>query len=235
MKDLKEVNAIRTASTDTLDCMTICIEKSLYDSELGQAIKTQFEGKEAEIIRADEEFESIIRWQTKTRAEWDSLSQSFLPFTNGEIRVISNKHVAVWMDMPRLTSLILSNELIPRLKQIQSRQSDAQIVLLIEGLRKYYRDRRNIQSRKFQQRVLQGIAQENGEPQNGKNATASSSKKPRVNKTDWIANGPDQNEVEDIMLSLQLEHKVMIINTADCSASASWILSLSANIATKTS
>lgn len=227
---MKEVNAIRTYSTDTLHDTIICLEKSLHDAEVGQAIKAQFEGKEAEIIPIDEEIENIIRWKIKKRADWDSSSQSFIPFHDGETRVVTNKHVAVWMDMAQLTTMILADELTPHLKRMQSRFTESQIILIVEGLQKYYREQKNIQSKNFQKSVLQSIASDTG-----KQRGSSTSKKSKSGKLDWIVNGPDRNTIEDVMLSLQLSNRIMIIHTVDSTATGSWIAAISATIATKSS
>jgi hypothetical protein len=225
---LKQANAVRSVSKDSLHDTILCLGKKLYDSELGKAIQSQFEGKAAEIVGIEDEFEYIIRWQTKTRAEWDSLSQSFIPFENDKITIVNNKHVAVWMNMQRLTTMIQSGDLITFLSGIRERHASCQIVLIVEGLQKYYRDQKNHRSRVFQNSVLKGIADEFGEQR----SRPSTSKKPRPSKTDWISDGPDKNTIEEVMLSLQLGEKIMIVHTATVAETASWVASLSATMAT---
>ncbi|KAI8584205.1 hypothetical protein K450DRAFT_218654 [Umbelopsis ramanniana AG] len=228
LKELKQANALRSASKDTLHDTILCLEKTLYGSELGEAIKSQFIGKAAEIVEIEDDVQYTIRWQTKTKAEWDSLSQSFIPFENKKTTIVKNRHVALWMNMQRFTIMIQNEDLIPTLAGIKAQQAGSQVVLIVEGLQKYYRDQKNHRSRAFQNSVLKGIAEEFGE-QRSRPAT---SKKPRTSKTDWIADGPDKNTIEDIMLSLQLSEKIMIVHTANITETASWIASFSATMAT---
>lgn len=219
---------MRSASKDTLHDTILCLEKSLHESELGKAIQTQFMGKAAEIVEIEDAFQYTIRWQTKTRAEWDTLSQSYIPFENEKISIIKNKHVAVWMNMQRFTTMIECGDLIPFLTGIKAQQAGSQVVLIIEGLQKYYRDQKNHRSRVFQNSVLKSIAEEFGEQR----SRPSTSKKPRTSKTDWMVDAPDKNTIEDIMLSLQLREKIMIVHTANITETASWIASFSATMAT---
>lgn len=225
---MKQANALRSASKDTLHDTILCLEKSLHESELGKAIQTQFMGKAAEIVEIEDAFQYTIRWQTKTRAEWDTLSQSYIPFENEKISIIKNKHVAVWMNMQRFTTMIECGDLIPFLTGIKAQQAGSQVVLIIEGLQKYYRDQKNHRSRVFQNSVLKSIAEEFGEQR----SRPSTSKKPRTSKTDWMVDAPDKNTIEDIMLSLQLREKIMIVHTANITETASWIASFSATMAT---
>jgi hypothetical protein len=137
------------------------------------------------------------------------------------------------LNMQRFIGLITNNQLIPTLNQLQSMQSECQIILIVEGLQKYSRDRKNLQSRSFQSLVLRGIANTFADDQR----STETSRKPRNNKSDkseWLTNGPDRNALEDIMTMLQFEHRIMIIQTVDCTATASWVASLTANIATNT-
>ncbi|KAM3586046.1 hypothetical protein VKS41_002576 [Umbelopsis sp. WA50703] len=233
LKEFKEANAIRVVSTDKLQDTIICLESSLHDSEAGQAIKAQFEEKEAEILSVEHPVESSIQWRRKCLAEWDTSSQSFVPNEHGKTKIVQDKHIAIYLNMQRFIGLITNNQLIPTLNQLQSMQSECQIILIVEGLQKYSRDRKNLQSRSFQSLVLRGIANTYADDQR----STETSRKPRNNKSDkseWLTNGPDRNALEDIMTMLQFEHRIMIIQTVDCTATASWVASLTANIATST-
>jgi len=130
--------------------------------------------------------------------------------------------------MQRFTTMIESEDLIPFLTGIQAQQAGSQVVLIVEGLQKYYRDQKNHRSRAFQNSVLKSIAEEFGEQR----SRPSTSKKPRTSKTDWMVDAPDKNTIEDIMLSLQLCEKIMIVHTANIAETASWIASFSATMAT---
>ncbi|KAJ2959479.1 hypothetical protein NQZ79_g5087 [Umbelopsis isabellina] len=231
LKQIKEANAIRLVSTDKLHDTIICLESSLHDAEVGQAIQAQFQEKEAEILSVDHPVENTIQWRRKCLADWDTSSQSYIPNEEGRIKILQDKHIGIYLNMHRLVELITNNQLIPTLEQLQLKHNQCQIIIFIEGLQKYYRNRKNLQSRSFQSLVLRGIANTYTDDQR----SASTSKKPRTNKSDqseWLANGPDRNTLEDIMTMLQFEHRVMIIQTVDCAATASWVASVTANIAT---
>ncbi|KAG2182156.1 hypothetical protein INT43_007083, partial [Umbelopsis isabellina] len=231
LKQIKEANAIRLVSTDKLHDTILCLESSLHSSEVGQAIQDQFQEKEAEIRSVDHLVKNTIQWRRKCLADWDSSSQSYIPNEQGRIKVVQDKHIGVYFDMQRLVELISKNQLIPTMEQLKHQHKQCQIVMFIEGLQKYYRTRKNLQSKSFQSLVLRGIANTYNDDQR----STSTSKKPRNNKSDqseWLANGPDRNTLEDIMTTLQFEYRVMIIQTVDCAATASWVASVTANIAT---
>lgn len=231
LKQIKEANARRLVSTDKLHDTILCLESSLHDSEVGQAIQLQFQDKEAEILSVDHLVENTIQWRRKCLADWDSSSQSYIPNEQGKIKIVQDKHIGIYFGMQQLVELIIKNQLISTMERLKDQHNQCQIIIFIEGLQKYYRNRKNLQSKSFQNLVLQGIANTYTDDQR----SVSTSKKPRNNKSDqseWLANGPDRDTLEDIMTRLQFEYRVMIIQTVDCAATASWVASVTANIAT---
>lgn len=161
-----------------------------------------------------------IAWRRKCNAEWNTDSQAFIPLQN--TKITNEPFVLVYMLVNELNELIQTDEIYEHMKKIQQSKKGHQVILLIEGLEPYYKKRALLQKRFFENQVRQAIQDPNA---------SSTGTNRRAKNTENIDSLPSRETVEEHLNELQIMYDIMLVPTKDEEDTASWIESLTTDLA----
>ncbi|KAF9124098.1 hypothetical protein BGW39_008441 [Mortierella sp. 14UC] len=277
-----------TSKSESVKEIVLCIEESMFDSELGKALQTYLQPIECRIdllkspvtgaiAAANAAAASASGTTSATTAVSESTSLSELNGTNDACpvrdmifwrRIVTTRmddngdkyplpeeeHTVelesnwlCYMTANDFCKKIEQNELQRFLDSVSkdmrtrlSRQKARQeamglapttnedwtrrqrVILMIEGLSKYFHGLKKLTAQDFQARVLARIAAEQGGSSGG------SGRAPKA--TPGKESGPDEEQVEEVLMDLQLEQDCLLMLTDDLEDSAQQIVSVTEQI-----
>ncbi|KAI8887633.1 hypothetical protein K501DRAFT_40719 [Backusella circina FSU 941] len=200
--------------------MIMDVHPSFLISKPGQIIQEVMVSKETEVSPLDDACCQTISWRRKCTAEWDMDSQSFQPLS--QTKLVDEPVVLLFFEANRFIQHIVEDTLDGTIRKLKRSCRDKQVMMMMEGLETYYKKRKLLESRQFQQAVRQSI--------NDDNDTRSASSK-RKKKTSIYETGPKKEEVEKVLVQLQMVEDIMLIPTKSAADSASWLESLTTDLA----
>lgn len=213
-------NRIRADRNEILKEIIVDVHPDFLETKPGQLLELVLVKKEAEIqnlLLRHPNPSFTLSWRRKTNSEWDQDSQAFIPLSN--TKIVQEPVVLVYVDIPEFTKRI-QNKTIDRYIDIIERDCDGcQIMLLIEGLEVYYKKKKLLKRREFELQVRNSL--------NETHATTSKKKKGLAHMED----GLNPADVEECLNYLQLVRGIMLIPTKDDEDTASWIESLTTDLA----
>ncbi|KAG1054378.1 hypothetical protein G6F43_003613 [Rhizopus delemar] len=217
-------NRIRNNRDEILKEMIVDIHPNFRLTNAGKLLEAALKKKLAEVHSLlDQEKDNpryTIAWRRKCSAEWNTDSQTFIPLE--KMNIIKEPFVLIYMHIDELNELIQSETIYNHIKQIQQSVKDDQILLLIEGLEPYYKKRALLQKRIFDNQVRQNIQDIN---------TVAASSSRRVRGVEDIEKLPSRETIEQCLNELQILHDIMIVPTKNDEDTASWIESLTTDLA----
>jgi hypothetical protein len=202
--------------------MIMDIHPSFLITKPGQIIQQVMESKEAEVCPLSDECLESISWRRKCTAEWDADSQSFHPLH--KTKLVEEPVVLVFFPVNRFIQHIMDDALDRTISKVKSSHRNKQIMVMIEGLETYYKKKKSLESRQFQQTVRQRINENDTEN------TASNGRKKKKSASIYEI-GPQKEDVEKVLIDLQMLSDIMVLPTKSDDDSASWLESLTIDLA----
>ncbi|CEP15052.1 hypothetical protein [Parasitella parasitica] len=218
-------NRIRADRNEILKEIIVDIHPDFLKTKPGQLLELVLTKKQAEIqdltMRNPNPLYTLS-WRRKTNSEWDQDSQTFIPIFN--TKIVQEPVVLVYVDIPQFIQRI-QNKTVDRYIDVIERDCDGrQIMLLIEGLEVYYKKKMLLKRRQFETQVRNSF-----DAEAGSSTSATSSK--RKNALASLEDGLESSDVEECLNYLQIMRGVMLVPTKDDEDTASWIESLTTDLA----
>ncbi|KAI8637248.1 hypothetical protein BD408DRAFT_447770 [Parasitella parasitica] len=216
-------NRIRADRNEILKEIIVDIHPDFLKTKPGQLLELVLMGKQAEIqdlTMTNPNPSYTLSWRRKTNSEWDQDSQAFIPIST--TKIVQEPVVLVYVDMPQFIKRI-QNKTVDRYIDVIERDCDGrQIMLLIEGLEVYYKKKMLLKRRQFETQVRNSFDAAEG---------SSNTSSKRKNNLVTLEDGLEQSDVEECLNYLQLIRSVMLVPTKDDEDTASWIESLTTDLA----
>ncbi|KAL0144362.1 hypothetical protein V8B55DRAFT_1595125 [Mucor lusitanicus] len=220
-------NRIRADRNEILKEIIVDVHPDFLKTKPGQLLELVLTKKEAEfqdLLLQNPDPTYTLSWRRKTNSEWDPNSRAFIPLSN--TMIVQEPVVLVYVDMPNLTLRIKAKTIDRYIDIIEDDCDGRQIMLLIEGLEVYYRKKLLLKRRQFDAEV-RGAFNEDGE---GSSTTTTAASK-RKNNLANLDDGLEPSDIEECLNYLQLVRGVMLVPTKDEEDTASWIESLTTDLA----
>ncbi|GAA5799134.1 hypothetical protein HPULCUR_004544 [Helicostylum pulchrum] len=212
---LERENRIKNDRVKTVKEMIVEMHPDFLNTSTGELVKTILEKKETIIKLAKSSNLYHVSWRRKCTSEWDENEMIFVPFEKPVI--VQEPYVLVYIDVYEFINYVQADSIDAYIDKVQASADSRQLILLVEGLHVYYKKKINLQRRLFDKQVRSTI----------EGASTSS----RRRNQPEIENGPSQEEVESCIDHLMLERGVMLITAKKDEDSASWIESLTTDLA----
>ncbi|KAG2231398.1 hypothetical protein INT48_004433 [Thamnidium elegans] len=212
---LERENRIKNDRVKTIKEMIVEMHPDFLKTSTGELVKVILEKKETIIKSASSSNLYHISWRRKCTSEWDENEMIFVPFEKPKI--VQEPYVLVYIDVYAFINYVQADTIDAYIDKVQTNADSRQLILLVEGLHAYYKKKINLQRRLFDEQVRSTIE-------------GASSSSRRRNQPE-IENGPSQEEIESCIDHLMLERGVMLITTKKDEDSASWIESLTTDLA----
>lgn len=212
---LERENRIKNDRVKTIKEMIVEIHPDFLNTSTGELVKMILEKKETIFKSAPRSNLYHISWRRKCTSEWDENEMIFVPFDKPVI--VQEPYVLVYIDVYEFINYIQADTIDAYIDKVQANANSRQLILLVEGLHAYYKKKINLQRRLFDEQV--------------RNTIEGASTSSRRRNQPEIENGPIQEEVESCIDHLMLERGVMLITTKKDEDSASWIESLTTDLA----
>lgn len=203
--------------------MILDVHPEFLKTKAGQLVERVLTRKEAQLCNLflqDKDPQYTIAWRRKCQSQWSSDSQVFLPLESPEI--VKEPVILVYIDINQFVQHIQADTVDDYIDQILQSSQNRQIMVLIEGLEPYYKKKMLHQRRQFENQVRNSIS--------SLQTPATQKHKIGHGLTD-VANGPGQAEIEATLNYLQLIRHIMLVQTKDDEDTASWIESLTTDLA----
>jgi hypothetical protein len=203
--------------------MIVDIHPEFLKTKAGQLLERVLDKKEAQchnLLLQDKDPQYTIAWRRKCQSEWCSDSQTFIPLQS--MKIAKEPVVLVYIDITQFVEHIQADTVDDYIDRIIHSSQDRQIMLLIEGLEAYYKKKMLHQRRQFESEVRNAIP----------TLQTASTQKRKINAgLADVVNGPGQAEIEATLNYLQLMRHIMLVLTKDGEDTASWIESLTTDLA----
>lgn len=229
-RDLRTANKLKFNKVECTQEMIVDLERTLSASPLGALIRTALEPRQVETAEFDHPVANIVKWRRKVQADWDPVTQSFVPIASE--RVDDEQHVLVVMNAREFGRLVRAEKdaLARHVAAVRRQFVGRKVIYLIEGLEMYYKQKKLRQKRVFEQAVRDGFEVEVVEKAN--EGTKGKGRAKKKAEDDFLVTGPDKEEIEQRMIWMQLVERCLIVHTNDVEETAEWIGILTTDIAT---
>lgn len=218
-------NRIRANRNEILKEIIIDVHPNFLKTKPGKLLELVLTKKEAEfqdLLLRNPDPSYTLAWRRKTNSEWDPDSQAFIPLSS--TKIVQEPVVLVYVDIPEFTQRIKAKTIDRYIDLIERDCDGRQIMLLIEGLEVYYKKKMLLKQRQFDAEVRHSFNADEGS-----STTPSTSK--RKNNLTNVDDGLEPSDVEECLNYLQLVRGIMLVPTKDDEDTASWIESLTTDLA----
>ncbi|KAK4514259.1 putative cell survival pathways protein [Mucor velutinosus] len=218
-------NRIRADRNEILKEIIVDIHPNFLKTKPGELLELVLTKKEVEfqnLLLQHPDPSYTLSWRRKTNSEWDPSSQAFIPLC--KTKIIQEPVVLVYVDIPKFTQRIQAKTIDKYIDVIERDCDGRQIMLLIEGLEAYYKKKMLLKRRQFDAEVRDAFNADEG----SSNTTNTSKRKNNLANLD---DGLEPGDVEECLNYLQLVRGVMLVPTKDDEDTASWIESLTTDLA----
>ncbi|KAL9555690.1 hypothetical protein MBANPS3_002251 [Mucor bainieri] len=219
-------NRIRADRNEILKEIIVDIHPDFLKTKPGKLLELVLTKKEAEFqdlsLRHPDPFYTLS-WRRKTNSEWDPNSRAFIPLPS--TKIVQEPVVLVYVDIPEFTKRIQAKTIDRYIDLIEQDCNGRQILLLIEGLEVYYKKKMLLKRRQFEAEVRDSFNDA------GEGSSTSTNTSKRKNNLANLDDGLEPGDVEECLNYLQLVRGVMLVPTKDDEDTASWIESLTTDLA----
>lgn len=207
-------NRIKSNRVETIKEMIVEIHPDFIETKAGELLKMILEKKET-VIREGKRGPYHLIWKRICTSEWDEDTMAFIPYK--EPKIIKEPFVLVYVDIYELFKHIQSDTIDTYVDHIKlAAGPDQQVIFLVEGLQAYYKKKINLERRIFDEQIRSTI----------EGATTS-----RRKIQPEIENGPSHKQVEEAVNYMILKKDIMFVMTKSDEDTASWIESLTTDLA----
>ncbi|KAI0162506.1 ERCC4 domain-containing protein [Pestalotiopsis sp. NC0098] len=214
-KALAEVNKVRVNKADAQVEMIVDIPRSL-DIGLNERIIALLNELRIEHAIWDSPIDKAIRWRRKVDRKFNKDKDYFEPVP---LRIVQEKHALIVVDADEFVKLSTASEgsdLAAHVLKMKRTFPDSEIIYLLEGLDQWFRKNKTARNRQFQ----------NAARNETNTAVASGRRRQAAHEI------VDEEVIEDALLSLQVDHGVMIHKTNASVETAQWITVFTQHIST---
>ena len=215
---LEKENRLKNDRSLVIKEMIVDIHPDYIETKAGQWLKLVLDKKET-MIKLVNHTHHQISWRRKCISEWNEDTLTFVPCASPKI--IREPVVLVCMDVFDFVKYVKEGTIEEYLTTVESVNPGQQIMMLVEGLEVYYKKKQLLTKRQFDDQVRSTII--------GATASQPTRKKGQME----IAEGPTRETVEEMINFLQIMKSIMFVFTKDDEESASWIESLTTDLALK--
>ncbi|GAN10156.1 ercc4 domain-containing protein [Mucor ambiguus] len=218
-------NRIRADRNKILKEIIVDVHPDFLSTKPGKLLELVLTRKEAEfqdLLQQTPDPSYTLSWRRKTNSEWDPNSRAFIPLSS--TKIVQEPVVLAYIDIPEFTKRIQAKTIDRYIDLIERDCDGRQIMLLIEGLEVYYKKKMLLKRRQFNAEVRDAFNAGEG------SSTITSTSKRKSNLANFD-DGLEPSDVEECLNYLQLVRGVMLVPTKDDEDTASWIESLTTDLA----
>ncbi|KAH6656597.1 ERCC4 domain-containing protein [Truncatella angustata] len=214
-KALAEVNKVRVNKSVAQVEMIVDLPKSL-STGLNAQVTTLLNEHSIDHKTWDSPVEHVVRWRRKVDKKFNEEKDYFEPMP---LHLEQEKHVLVAIPAAEFVKLATGSEGVDvdaHVLKMKVAFPESSIIYLVEGLDQWFRKNRTARNRQFQNAARH-------------DANSSGAQTRRIAKAYEIV---DEDVVEDALLSLQVDHGVLIHKTNAPVETAQWIAIFTQHIST---
>ncbi|KAG6028550.1 hypothetical protein E4U40_000951 [Claviceps sp. LM458 group G5] len=217
---LAEVNKLRTDKKVSTPEMIVDLPSGL-DAGLQIQIAQMLQGLGVEHTTWSCPNHSMIKWRRKVISKFNQDMGRWEPIPQ---RIAQEEIALVIFVAEEFVSLALQGALPERVAEIQRQNGRKKLIFLLQGLTAWSRKNRSIRNRKFTSgvRAADDVSA----------AASSSSSRPSKARAAAAAEYISEDIIEDAMLSLQVEHGILLHHTAVTIDTAKWVINFTQHIST---
>ncbi|GAB0136288.1 hypothetical protein EsDP_00004594 [Epichloe bromicola] len=212
---LAEVNKLRTDKKVSAPEMIVDLPSGL-NTGLAVQVKEMLQGLGVEHATWSCPNHNVIKWRRKVTSRFNDEMGLWEPITP---RIAHEAIVIVIVAADEFVSLVLEDGLGRRIIDIQSQHARKKLVFLLQGMTTWIRKNRSNRNRQF----TSGVRSAGGGP----TSTSASASKPRA-----AAEYVSEDVIEDAMLSLHVEHGILVHHTTVPTETARWVVNFTQHIST---
>ncbi|KAG5934096.1 hypothetical protein E4U59_006424 [Claviceps monticola] len=218
---LAEVNKLRIDKKVSTPEMIVDLPSGL-DAGLQIQIAKMLQGLGVEHTTRSCPNHNMIKWRRKVISKFNQDMGRWEPIPQ---RIAQEEIALVIFVAEEFVSLALQGALPERVAEIQHQNGRKKLIFLLQGLTAWSRKNRSIRNRKFTSGVR--AADDVSEA-----AAASSSSRPSKARAAATAEYVSEDIIEDAMLSLQVEHSILLHHTTVTVETAKWVINFTQHIST---
>lgn len=236
---LAEVNKVRTDKKVSTPEMIVDLPSSMNPSVRLQ-VEALLEDLNVRHYPYASPVNNVVKWRRKVRARFNADEGYWEPIAAE--RIETERHAMVLMPAAEFVELALGAkgaDLEAHVLQMQKHYDGDQLIYMIEGLTPWMRKNRNVRNRQFQSAVRNAgpdaEADAAAASAAASNAPPPSSQAPPGRRRKDPKPPPvyiDEDQVEDALLQLQVQHGVIIHHTAAPIETAQWVAVFTQHIST---
>ncbi|KAG5954972.1 hypothetical protein E4U57_003823 [Claviceps arundinis] len=217
---LAEVNKLRTDKKVSTPEMIVDLPSGL-DAGLQIQIAQMLQGLGVEHTTWSCPNHSMIKWRRKVISKFNQDMGRWEPIPQ---RIVQEEIALVIFVAEEFVSLALQGALPERVSELQRQNGRKKLIFLLQGLTAWSRKNRSIRNRKFTSgvRAADDVSA----------AAAASSSRPSKARAAAAAEYISEDIIEDAMLSLQVEHGILLHHTAVTIDTAKWVINFTQHIST---
>lgn len=235
---LAEVNKVRTDKKVSTPEMIVDLPSSMNPSVRLQ-VEALLEDLNVKHYPYASPVNNVVKWRRKVKARFNEDEGYWEPIPAE--RIETERHAMVIMPAAEFVELALGlkgSDLESHVLQMQRHYDGDQLIYMIEGLTPWMRKNRNVRNRQFQSAVRNAGADAEADAAGASgaaSATPPSSQAPPGRRRKDPKPPPayiDEDQVEDALLQLQVQHGVIIHHTAAPIETAQWVSVFTQHIST---
>ncbi|KAG5972376.1 hypothetical protein E4U58_006656 [Claviceps cyperi] len=215
---LAEVNKLRTDKKVSTPEMIVDLPSGL-DAGLQIQIAQMLQGLGVEHTTWSCPNHSMIKWRRKVISKFNQDMGRWEPIPQ---RIAQEEIALVIFVAEEFVSLALQGALPERVSEIQRQNGRKKLIFVLQGLTAWSRKNRSIRNRKFTSGVRAAVDV----------SAAPSSSRPSKARAAATAEYISEDIIEDAMLSLQVEHGILLHHTAMTIDTAKWVINFTQHIST---
>lgn len=224
---LEKANRLGNSRETVLTDMIVDIDTTFAESTRGVLLQEKVKERGAEIHIMDRQGLYTLSWRRRWDSEWNDELDAFVPYPEGQTRVKEENLLLVFLETKDLCNLVEQGEsgLDAWAEKLRDRAPRKRIMLMTEGLETYYRKRRTLERRDFEQQVLQRL------DWTAADGSGASRRRRRTQADVDTGLGPSKDAIENALTYLQFMQDVMLVPTNDQQETIDWMVAMTAEVA----
>lgn len=212
-------NRLKNDRTAIIKEIIVDMHPDFVKTAAGELLKSMLDRKEA-TTKIMEHKKHHISWRRIVKSEWDEDTLTFVP--SGLPKIINEPFILVYVDILEFVKHVKEETIDVYIDEIEATAEKQQIFLLVEGLEAYYKEKQLLQRRQFDNQIRNNLT-------GGASTTTTTTSKKKTNQD--VVDGPNREKVEEFINYLQLMRGIMFVFTKNDEDTASWLDSLTTDLA----
>lgn len=238
LKALEAANKNKASKASAVKEMVVDMDPVLYDTKLGEDIRSQLGELEVETNKMNDEnspFASAVQepkeggintvtFRRKVTAEYDPEEDIYRPI---ELKVKEENCVIIIITGERFAEIVNEGHTVrgTHLDNINKAFQGKQVIYVIENLQAILRRSANETNREVTMRVRELMGGEEGEPPESSQGTTTA-RRATSNRSTGGGIKVDEQTVEEFLMDLQFTHSFKVVQTASKLETTEWIVDL---------